>query len=91
MNKKWKFSVFLLLVFVSSFWLYNFYDSNDNKYLNQNESFKNLINSKKTRAELITFLKDNKVEFEDFYKDEHYVVSFHSFSVEYDKYGIKIK
>mgnify|MGYP005993833123 FL=1 len=91
MNKKWRYSFLFLLVFTSSFWLLNFYEIEDNEYLKEDDDFKKVINSKDTRAKLITFLKNNTIEFEDFYKDEHYVVKFNSFSVEYDKYGIKIK
>ena len=91
MNKKWRYSFLFLLVFTSSFWLLNFYEIEDNEYLKEDDDFKKVINSKDTRAKLITFLKNNTIEFEDFYKDEHYVVNFNSFSVEYDKYGIKIK
>ena len=69
----------------------HYFKESSNESLKDSENFKNLIDSKKTRAELITFLANNKLDYDDFYKDEHYVVSFNSFSVEYDKYGVKIK
>ena len=96
MNRKLKFSLLFLLVFASVFWLSNL-DENDsseqsfNELVIEDKDFKKMINSKETRAELKSFLKNSKIEFEDFYMDEHYVVNFNSFSVEFDKYGIKIK
>mgnify|MGYP005985635137 FL=1 len=96
MKKKMKFSFLFLLVFATGLWLYNFNENNSseqnsNELIIEDEYFKNLIHSKETRAELIFYLKNNEVEFEDYYKDEHYVVNFNSFTVEYDKYGMKIK
>ena len=96
MNKKAKFSFLFLVALATSFWLYNFNENNFsyetlNERILEDENFKNLIHAKETKAELIFYLKNNTIEFEDYYTEEHYVVNFNSFSVEYDIYGIKIK
>ena len=54
------------------------------------DNFKEIIESKTTLYELYDFLKSTNVKYEENIEDYNHTIKFDSFSVVFDKYGLKI-
>jgi uncharacterized membrane protein len=53
-------------------------------------NYREIIESKTTLYELYDFLKSSDIKYEESIEEYHHTIKFDSFSVVYDKYGLKI-
>ena len=102
MKNKWRslFWISLVVLIISNlFWFYQTIDSavgrsylevSCNEYEKDMLLYKKIVESKKNKLELLQFLKKNNIDVVGFQKGEGYIISFNSFSVEYDEKGNKI-
>ena len=80
------------LLFYSFLFSISFLISCKDKIINEDkaDNFKEIIDSKTTLYELYDFLKSTDIKYEQNIEDYSHTVKFDSFSVVYDKYGLKI-
>lgn len=80
------------LIFLSVILSFSFFVSCSNEVVNKSKAynFKDIIESKTTLYELYDFLKSTDLKYVENIEDYHHTIKFDSFSVVYDKYGLKI-
>ena len=84
------------LVISNIFWIYqtidtavghNYYKVSCDGYYQDMLKFKQILETKSTKEEALSFLKTNNVEFDSLQKGTEFFISFNSFALEYDENG----
>jgi len=85
-----------ILVTTNLFWFYqtidnaighSYYEVSCDGYYQDMLKFKQILETKSTKSEVIDFLEINKVEYDSFQKGTEFIITFDSFELEYDKNG----